>query len=420
MYRPLLYCLILALVVWPRFVGADVVYKKDGGKITGTIIRSESGPDHVTIKTRFGTFKVPQHNLEKIEYEQKNVEQYQEKAKTFKDTPEDQLQLALWCLENGHRSEYEKHLKRVIELDPDNGEARTRLGYRLYNGEWKTKDEYFTEQGYVKYRGEYVLPQERTRLEAKKDFTKDQREYYRNVRVWQKWLRQSDADRQAEATQNLLQIQDEAAVKPLVEILGDDGNDQERYLLVDVLANIEGDTSTQGLVLVALNDKVATNRFHAVDVLKKRKSVALVNHLAGVLRDNDNSRVRHAAIALGEIGDRSVIPALVDALVTTHRYEYEPSFMDQVRANSGAQYTPRTIIRPDGVMIRPSVRPPVIGGGLRVGQPPGKQVVIQEHKNQEVVDALRNLTGNNFGFDKERWLVWIREEYHEKAAEIAN
>jgi hypothetical protein len=71
-------------------------------------------------------------------------------------------------------------------------------------------------------------------------------------------------------------------------------------------------------------------------------------------------------------------------------------------------------------MIRPPVRPPVIGGGVQVGEPPGKQVIIQEHRNQETVDALVKLTGQNFGFDKERWLGWVRGEYNEKAAEIAN
>lgn len=416
----LAFAVICCLWGFPE-VRADVIYKKDGGKLTGTIDASKSDANHVTIKTRFGTFKVSQDKIEKIEFQQEKVEEYKEKAKTFKQTADDQYKLALWCLENDYRQEYEKHLKRVIELDPDHQEARTRLGYRLYDGQWKTREQYYEDQGYVKYRGEYVLPQEMERRERERQATDDQREYYRNIRIWQKWLRQSKQERQAEARENLLKIRDETAVKPLVEILGDKGNDAERKLLVDVLTNIPGETSTVGLVLVALNDKVVDNRLYAVEALRPRKSVALLNHIAKALRDNEVSRVRNAAVALGELGDPTVVPALVDALVTEHRFEYEPSFADIAKAANGTQYKPRgTIIRPDGVMIRPPVRPPVIAGGVMTGPSPGKQVIIQTVQHPQVVDALLKLTGKNFGYDKERWLVWIREEYHEKAAEIAN
>ncbi len=40
----------------------------------------------------------------------------------------------------------------------------------------------------------------------------------------------------------------------------------------------------------------------------------------------------------------------------------------------------------------------------------GPRAIRQIVNNQAVLDALVKLTGENFGFDKERWILWIQEK----------
>ncbi|MFO0948356.1 MAG: HEAT repeat domain-containing protein [Planctomycetota bacterium] len=228
------------------------------------------------------------------------------------------------------------------------------------------------------------------------------------------------------ARAGLLDIRDPVAVGPLVDILGKKGDTSDRYLLVEVLENISDDSSTQGLLLVAFEDDFKKNRWRAIDALMARNSPPLVATVTARLKDKDNAKVRRAADILGEIGDDKVVPLLVDALVTTHVHAREITLQERaIAAQSTVVNTPKTIIRPDGVIIRPPVTS--IGqataqanpGGINVGQAPTHEVEIRQEKNVEVLAALTAITGEDFGYDKRRWLTWIREKHHNSAATIA-
>lgn len=403
-------------------VNADVIYKTNGGKVEGDIVDGETTATHVTIKSRFGKFKFSRNEIKDIEFTQTPAETYKEVAKKYKETAEDQFKLALWLLDNRYRDEYLTTLEKVIALDPEHKEARQRLGHSKQDGKWMTRDEAMASRGYVKHKGKWVLPQEKELAQQKSAAKEAQQEFFRQIRVWQKWLRQPDENRQSEATAALLKIRDPAAVKPLVDILGDRGNDNERRLLVDVLKEISGHESTAGLALVAMNDKVEANRSAAVELLVDRKTPKLVHDIAVYLKNNDNQKVRNAAAFLEKVGDPSVVPALVDALVTTHKHVVETSLMDQAKAAGGYQFKPRsTYILPNGAIIRPSnVNPYSMQGGVMAGPAPAAQVFIEEQRNVEALKALVAITGQDFGYNKARWGAWIRENYRDKAAKLTN
>lgn len=408
-----------ALCLFPAALSADTILKSGGGRVEGKILDAESDADHVVIQTKFGKLRINRSEIQDTQYSTDPAEDYQARAKKADDTADDQFALALWCVEHGLQKEYQKHLERVIQLDPNHAEARKRLGYEMQDGKWLTHDEVMAAKGYVKYRGKWMLPQEREQAEKDKAGQDRKVELGKVIRVAQRYLRQDDPDRQAQAKTDLLAIKEPIAVPLLMNILGKKGQDAERRILVDVLKGIEGPESTQALVECALVDSVEANRLAAVDAVKPRKSIQLVSQLVKELRNNDNSRVRRSAVLLGEIGDSSIVPSLVDAIVTTHKTVIEPSFLDRLGTmGSHKTRTTETVTLPNGTTIRRNLlkgqtaqtitSPPVIQ----------TQVIVEDVKNEEVLAAIEKITGKNFGFDETAWRQWLETEYRNKAAAV--
>lgn len=72
---------------------------------------------------------------------QKRLAKYERKRSEFLDTPNEQLQLAEWCLAEKLHLQARGHLERVIELDPDHAVARRMLGFQNIEGRWTTEAE---------------------------------------------------------------------------------------------------------------------------------------------------------------------------------------------------------------------------------------------------------------------------------------
>lgn len=406
-----------AAAAWPAAARADVVHKTDGGRVEGRVLDADGDLDFLVIQSKYGKLRIPRNEVKEVEYAEDPQVEYPVRAKEAADTAEGQYALALWCLDQGLSKEYEKHLERVLEHDPDHAQARKRLGYEMLDGKWRTRDEAMAAKGYVKYRGKWMLPQQREQAEKLKADQDRRQELGRVIRVAQRYLRQSDPERQALGRADLLAIREPVAVPLLMNLMAKKGTDDERRLLVDVLNGIEGPESTHALVELALLDEVERNRLAAVDAIKPRKSVALTSQLARELRNNVNSRVRRSAVILGEIGDSSVVPALVDAIVTTHKTVVEPSFLDRLGTmGSHKTRTTETVTLPDGTTIRRNLIRGQSAQSVLTPPDPKTQVIVEDIKNEEVLDALEKITGENFGFDEDAWRRWLETEYRKKAA----
>lgn len=407
---------------------ADTVIKKDGGKVNGIVLEEESDDAKLTIQTRFGKQRIARNVIQEIQYGGESVQDYKVAAEKYKDTAEDQFKLAIWCLENKYRKEYTKHLKRVIELDKDHPEARRRLGYQLHDGKWMTNDEFKESQGYIKHNGKWMLPQEKELADTQGEKSKSRQEIYKKIKLWKTWLKSEKSERYAEALAGLKSLKDPSAVKPLFEIFTDKKSvDSDRLVLVDVLAGIPGGESSICLVKVALNDNVEGNRQAAAGRLKDRKSPELLGEVLKYLKNNDNEKVNRAAVILAEIGDSSIYAALVNALVTKHKYTHEPDIRDMVQTQQGSsQRLGGTSVQPDGSITQPSVMTRLRAEGRikdqqknTVGwQQPQTQVVVEVLQNQEVLNALTRLTEQNFGFEKGRWLKWIKDDERARSSKI--
>lgn len=68
--------------------------------------------------------------------DQQRLLQYRRRRSRTRDTVRAQLGLAEWCLQQGLSSQARAHFTKVLELEPDHVEARTRLGFRQVDGTW--------------------------------------------------------------------------------------------------------------------------------------------------------------------------------------------------------------------------------------------------------------------------------------------
>lgn len=161
--------MLMAFLFICSTVSADVIHLKDGRKVEGSIVSKDA--NKVSIQTKFGIVEFAMSEVKSIEEKKTKDQLYEEMLKNTdaRDTTA-LMKLANWCKENRMSSKANKHLKQIIDLDPNHAEAREMLGYVKFEGRWVTKKEQEKLQeeaeakekeaaGLVKYNGEW-LPKE--------------------------------------------------------------------------------------------------------------------------------------------------------------------------------------------------------------------------------------------------------------------
>jgi hypothetical protein len=229
------------------------------------------------------------------------------------------------------------------------------------------------------------------------------------VRLWLSWATGSDPQRQMAGVTELQRIQDPDAVAALTTFLASHQNSNMRMLFVTVLAQIEGSRPVNPLVQRILLDGEEAIRKASLQALgKERYSLALPG-LIGALRHKSNPVICRAAEALAEIGDARAVPALIDALVTTHSYQV------QVPANNGVSFIGGNRLGLTGRMpadVEMMARAGQFPYGVALLPDPSTPnimktvTVTSEMKNVPVLAALEKLTGKNLGFNERDWHLW--------------
>jgi hypothetical protein len=152
---------------------ADIVHLRSGGRIEGVV---EVRGDSVTVTNRFGSTTVPLSSVDFVEKTETALDKYEalnQRAAT--DDLNAQRELARFCRENFLTSRERYHLLLILRLRPDDTEARSRLGFVQYRGEWVTKSEEMYDRGLIRFRGDWVTH------EAKQDVLAQEREHRREL-----------------------------------------------------------------------------------------------------------------------------------------------------------------------------------------------------------------------------------------------
>lgn len=398
-----LFCGTLAIV---SAANADVFHLKNGGAVEGTLI--EQTDTQYRIRAQIGIVTIEIDQVERIEERASQFDDYQARVAEAGDTAAAQFALAQWCQEHKLDDEARRHLARTVELDPGHAEARTALGY-VRVGEFWIDGRRVVKRGAAK-RGETaraLTPEEQAEL-----IREIQGQWNRRIRAIQTNLLESSVDRLVrEGAERILEITDPLAIEPMAFVLTA-GDRISREILIAALARFSNDEATMNLAVIALVDNIDAIRDAAISELVRRDDPRVIPQFREALLTDNDALVKRAAEALGRLGAESAVPELIGALrvqrvknieVPVRGYfdTYSSKFATSTKVFLGrnlvATHTPRIGIAYDGV-----------GLGTYVDTAFERRSVSV--MRTEVLDALKQITGQNFGFDQDAWRRWLKEQ----------
>lgn len=388
--RPLIALIALATfgcVHVVRDVRADVFVLTGDGQVEGELLnRDESPREKYIVRTASGaTITLARDQVKRVQSASPEELEFEKIRPTFADTPEDQWKLAEWCREKNLVVQRRAVLQRIIELDPNHKPARMGLGYSQLNGRWIKPDDAHQEEGYVRYRGKWLTKQEVELVERREAAEKAVRDWRLKLQRLRAAL--NDSSKAEDARKEIRAINDPYAVDALIANLGSDRIRANRALYVEALGRIGTHDAMKALVAHSLSDADEEIRLSCLDQLIARSNPDITSAYVAELRSKDNTRINRAAFALGQLKDKSAIPALIEALVTTHKVKIQSGGPNSISAGFGGPG----------------------GGGLSVGSK--VQIQTQNRQNQHVLDALVSLSGGmNFNFNKTSWKNWYASQ----------
>jgi len=364
---------------------ADDFVLTTGASVRGQWLNRDdaSSPFYLVASEHGGRVRLERSRVIKVIRQSEAQAKYDRLAPAIADTVEDQWKLAKWCRDNDLPEQGEQHLLCVVELDPQHELARRALGYSEIGGQWVKQQEYLERNGYVRYKGNWRLPQEVELAEQRQTLERAKKDWYVKL---SRWRSQLNKEKRHAALDNIRQVRDPLAIEAIGRLLQVERDRRMRLIYVEVLGQIAGHQATAVLVELALSDRDEEVYYACVDQLASRQTPPLVRQLVLTLKSRQNDRVNRAAIALGSLGDQSAIPPLIDALVTRHDIALPGSDMISTTFAKGG--------------------PANQSGDSYTSGPNAPQVITQTATNQEVLKTLVKLSGVSFSFDQKAWRNW--------------
>jgi hypothetical protein len=388
----------LSLVLSAR---ADVFELHTGGSVHGLLINKDESPRKTyVVKTHLGgEVTLAAEQVKKVSPQTAAQVRYDQIRFKATDTVEDQWKLAEWCKDNRLLKERRKHLERIVELEPNHTGARHGLGYSQVQGRWVTHDAMMAENGYQRYKGAWLLPQE---IEIKERTRKDREARLEWGRKLKRWHQQIGTNKEAEALAGVKAINDPFAVDALARMLNDTKQNsprEVRMLYVEALGRINDDAGMGALVTASLYDPDEEVRLSSLDQILDRKYKPAVKKYVQTLRDKENTMVNRAGYCLGKMNDPDAIAPLIDALVTVHTFKIQKGQPGQTQATFGGPNSGG-----GG------------GGGFTFGGS-GVEIVKQSFENRGVLEALSAIAGTSFNYDQQAWKKWYAAQHRPASAD---
>jgi hypothetical protein len=388
---------------------ADVIDMKDGRRIVGRVITRREAEKQLVVELDSGiALLIDEQDIKQRVAQQKAEEQYPQELANTPDTVEGHLALAGWCDKVGLRSQRDAHYERVLDLDPDNRQARAGLEYRLERGRWFKKETIMSEQrGKVRVKGQrpewqfpevVALNEERSQARASLDaVSKELRRWHDDVMAGNR--------RAPESLAKIRELNNPQAVSAIRSILFPSSvqritkavpPDALRQVYVDLLGRIETPASAQTLVQISMTDPspllVEQCHEHLRRFAQRQATVAYIRYL----RSDNTDEIDRAGLGIAAMRDEASVQSLIEGLVTQHRRQ-----------------------APTGPAINSNFSndPGQGGGSFSYGDNQPKYIMIP-HQSNTVRGALIAITGEDFQFDQAAWLDWYARKYFPSAGDL--
>lgn len=381
---------ILGVAPSVRPVVGEIIVLSGGGQVSGEVVESPTDENaQYVIRTSLGQVTLAKTQVVEVIHQLPSEIEYEKIKDDYPDTLEGHWELAEWCRENFLSEQREVHLKRILEFDPNHAKARSILGYRQVGDRWVTREDVMKSRGMVRVGGRWISPQEKQLQEERRKQELAEKEWMRKLKRWRDWL---ESDKAALAAENIRGINDPYACRGLAERIALEPDPRVRSLYLTALANIGTPQANAILVDRSLKDDEEDLRLTALEYLAEDKQPEIVSRYIQALQSKENYVVNRAAVGLENMGHMAAVPALIDALWTTHKYKYDEG---QSPDTITSTFDP-TGQNPGGAG----------GGGFTFGGG-GPKVVSKTLKNPAVLDALIGLTNKNFDYDQQQWKQWL-------------
>ena len=382
------------------FMPNAVVQLRKGGQIEGYVTNlDEERPAHYLVKLENGgLLKLKRSVVRRVDTYSDAELRYFARKRTMPETVEAHWAEIDRLKEEGLKREYrDYHLRKIIKLDPENPDARNKLNYTQYGNRWIKKAQLFVDHGYVMV-SEFIaeLPADLAQVEREKAIKVAAADFRNQIdRARNKTLRDGTAELKAE----LQKVSGALDVEPVFELIVREVKDRRpkpdservQMMYVEAIGQVESGTAISKLAYIAIVHPSQVIREHAIGQLKNDHydPARVARAFFPYLQMGDyNTAIRRAGFALGEIGHKSAIQPLINALETVHKVaEAEnPGQMSFGRSSIG-------------------------GGGMSVGGQGPKYVAV---KNPPVHAALRRVVKSNvdYSYNKMAWMNWYISQEH--------
>ena len=151
--------LVLVAALLSPATGADEIFLKSGGQLSGRIVTRTA--DKVEIDIGAGRVTVPASSVVRIEEGRSALQDYEERAQHI--APGDAVgwvALGDWASSKGLGTQAREAYNRALAVSPNDPRANAALGNVEVGGRWVTEDEGYRARGYVQFEGEWMTPAE--------------------------------------------------------------------------------------------------------------------------------------------------------------------------------------------------------------------------------------------------------------------
>lgn len=327
--------------------------------------------------------------IDKVKKVDAVAQRYNAAVDKMKDSAQGHRDMVTWCEEQERgrirfQNQIKFHRKRILVFDPDDRPTRTKLGYVYLKEEnrWVDEDQFWSTQGYVRRGGRWNSNLHKATQDRVDQVQGQLATKKKKLNAWKSRLRRMS---KLEAINNLVSIADAQLMPHIYETYAGTKDPALRGLYVEAFASARPTTTSAVLGLITAfmddGDDIALDYLKQDDFNQKQIATLLTKFLVS----KNNATVQRAGYALGELGSTNAILALAKALQTRH----------QVRAainNSGAQ----------------RVQGNAGGDGFQFG---GQKAASANVNNEEVLGALKKITGQDFGYSETAYQKWFIQNY---------
>ncbi len=159
------FAVMVAAMLAPGKAPAETIVLATGGRIEGKLVNERESPRriYIVLTASGGRVTLDCSQVKEVIRQSPAEREYEQIRPQHPDTVEGHWELALWCREHHLERLRDKHLQRIVGLDPLHNEAHRLLGHKWDEVEnrWKTERAYWEDQGYVLYQGDWMTRQER-------------------------------------------------------------------------------------------------------------------------------------------------------------------------------------------------------------------------------------------------------------------